>query len=273
MGWSGFGKSSMQAFSDREGCSGQLQSHIVCESTTPRGQPYRGWRTNHHVSFASRLRSYSVKKFLLIKSSEHIKKLCFDPQQDLKILENSTFNIDRKIHGFRKKFVPIAIEASEVPLRTKRSAYPEPFASRVTGRSKRQLGDFFGLKNFGVYMTRLEPNSVSSLRHAHTLQDEFIFILSGHPTLVTDEGLTMLRPSLCAGFPAGIGNGHRLVKESDEEILFLEIGDRSPSDGASYPDEDLVAALEARKWCFCTEMAFPIQLIITNSEENLLQAF
>ena len=78
-----------------------------------------------------------------------------------------------------EKQKPVAVTASEVPARSKPSAYPEPFASRMVGRTKRQLGDVFGLTNFGVNLTRLAPNSVSALRHAHTKQDEFIYILQG----------------------------------------------------------------------------------------------
>ncbi len=76
---------------------------------------------------------------------------------------------------------PIAIKAANAPPRTKASNYPEPFASRMAGREKRPLGDLFGLTNFGVNLTRLAPSSVSSLRHAHSKQDEFIYVLQGRP--------------------------------------------------------------------------------------------
>jgi uncharacterized cupin superfamily protein len=145
---------------------------------------------------------------------------------------------------------PIAIKASEAPARTKPSNYPEPFASRMAGRQKRPLGDLFGLTNFGVNLTRLAPNAVSALRHAHTLQDEFIYILQGHPTLHTDEGCTQLSPGMCAGFKAGTGNGHHLSNETSEDVLYLEIGDRTPGDEGSYPDDDLKALLEDGLWKF-----------------------
>ena len=92
---------------------------------------------------------------------------------------------------------PIAVTASEVPARTRPSVYPEPFASRMMGREKRPLGDLFGLANFGVNLTHLAPNAVSALRHAHTKQDEFIYILQGWPTLHTDEGRTQLSGNVC----------------------------------------------------------------------------
>src|SRR5215813_11476018 len=97
----------------------------------------------------------------------------------------------------------IAITAAEAPVRTRPSVYPEPFALRMVGREKHPLGDLFGLTNFGVNLTRLAPDAVSALRHAHTKQDEFIYILQGRPTLHTDEGRTQLLPGMCAGFKAG----------------------------------------------------------------------
>jgi len=145
---------------------------------------------------------------------------------------------------------PVAITAAEVPARSKPSVYPEPFASRMVGREKRQLGDLFGLTNFGVNLTRLAPNSVSALRHAHTKQDEFVYILQGRPTLQTDEGRTQLSPGMCAGFKAGTGNGHRLINETTEEVVYLEVGDRTPGDEGSYPDDDLKALLVEGKWKF-----------------------
>lgn len=144
----------------------------------------------------------------------------------------------------------VAVNAADVALRSKPSAYPEPFASRMAGREKRQLGDVFGLTNFGVNLTRLAPNAVSALRHAHTKQDEFIYILQGQPTLHTDEGRTQLAPGMCAGFKAGTGNGHCLSNETTEAVVYLEVGDRTPGDEGSYPDDDLKALLVDGKWKF-----------------------
>ncbi|MBD2166575.1 cupin domain-containing protein [Calothrix membranacea FACHB-236] len=145
---------------------------------------------------------------------------------------------------------PIAIIATEAPPRTKLTNYPEPFVSRMAGREKRPLGDLFGITNFGVNLTRLAPNAISALRHAHSQQDEFIYILQGNPTLQTDEGRTQLSPGMCAGFKAGTGNGHNLINETSEEVLYLEIGDRTPGDEGTYPDDDIQALLVEGKWQF-----------------------
>ncbi|MBL1179132.1 cupin domain-containing protein [Pantanalinema sp. GBBB05] len=145
---------------------------------------------------------------------------------------------------------PIAITAAEAPVRTKPSNYPAPFAARMVGREKRPLGDLFGLTNFGVNLTRLSPNAVSALRHAHTKQDEFIYILQGHPTLYTDAGKTTLAPGMCAGFKAGTGNAHHLINETTEDVVYLEVGDRTSGDSGHYPDDDLQALLVAGAWQF-----------------------
>ena len=144
----------------------------------------------------------------------------------------------------------IAIIAKDAPIRTKPSNYPEPFASRMTGRQKRALGDLFSLSNFGVNLTCLAPNAESALRHSHTKQDEFIYILEGSPTLCTDEVRTQLFPGMCAGFKAGTGNAHYLINETSEEVVYLEVGDRTPGDEGIFPDDDIKASLENGKWKF-----------------------
>jgi uncharacterized cupin superfamily protein len=148
------------------------------------------------------------------------------------------------------KPVRIAIEAAQAPLRQRPSNYPEPFASRVAGRQKRPLGELFGLQNFGVNLTRLAPHSISALRHAHSRQDEFIYILQGRPTLHTDDGRVQLGPGMCAGFKCGTGNAHNLLNETAEEVIYLEIGDRTAGDEVTYPDDDLRAVRVGGGWQF-----------------------
>ena len=154
---------------------------------------------------------------------------------------------------------PVAVVAEKAPFRTKASTYPEPFASQMAGRRKQPLGDLFGLANFGVNLTRLAPGAVSALRHAHTRQDEFVYILQGHPTLHTDEGRVQLSPGMCAGFKAGTGNGHRLINETAHEVVYLEAGDRTPGDEGSYPDDDLKAMRVQGEWRFVHKDGTPYE--------------
>lgn len=132
--------------------------------------------------------------------------------------------------------------ASSAPPRTKPSTYPEPFFTRMAGREKRPLGDLFGLRNFGVNLTRLRPGGESALLHRHSRQDEFVYILEGEATLVTEDAEATLSPGMCAGFPAQ-GIAHQLVNRTDRDVVYLEIGDRSAGDEGSYPQDDLKAVL------------------------------
>lgn len=149
---------------------------------------------------------------------------------------------------------PIAAVADQVPPRARKSLYPQAILDvhgvRLEGREKRALGDLFGLQNFGVNLTKLEPGAISALRHAHAKQDEFIYILQGCPTLYTDAGPTPLSPGMCAGFKAGSGDAHRLVNETAEDVQYLEIGDRSEGDQVVYPDDDLLAAFVDKSFRF-----------------------
>jgi uncharacterized cupin superfamily protein len=143
-----------------------------------------------------------------------------------------------------------AIEAAAAPPRAKASISPEPFASRLAGRVKRPLGDVFRLKNFGVNLTRLPPGAISALHHGHSCQDEFVYVLEGTPTLCLGTEEFLLRPGMCAGFPAG-GPAHHLVNRSDADVVYLEVGDRARGDAVFYPDDDLAAVLdEGGTWRF-----------------------
>jgi len=140
----------------------------------------------------------------------------------------------------------VSIKALDAPPRARASGYPEKFRARVEGREKRPLGDLFGLTNFGVNLTRLAPGAQSSLRHAHAKQDEFVYILEGRPTLFTNDGATELEPGMCAGFKAGSGDAHHLVNRTKQDVLYLEIGDRTQGDSATYPDEDMQVVQDAQ---------------------------
>lgn len=123
--------------------------------------------------------------------------------------------------------------------------YPDKFKPRVAGREKRALGNALGLQNFGVNLVKLEPGAQSALRHWHSQQDEFVWVLEGELTLVTDAGAEILKPGMCAGFPKGRPDGHHLVNRSGKDAWYLEVGDRSAGDAVVYPDDDMGAVFVA----------------------------
>jgi uncharacterized cupin superfamily protein len=119
------------------------------------------------------------------------------------------------------------------------SGYPEPYRSRVLPREKRQLGKALGLLQFGVNLTTLPPGKESSMRHWHTREEEFVYVLEGEVVLRTNTGEQLLHAGCCAGFPAGSGDGHQLINRSTQPAVYLEVGSRDAADAAFYADADV----------------------------------
>jgi uncharacterized cupin superfamily protein len=131
------------------------------------------------------------------------------------------------------------IDIAAAVVRTK-GVYPTPYRSSTDGREKAALGNVAGLTQFGVNLTRLKPGAASALRHWHEQEDEFVYVLEGELVLIEDDGEMPLRPGDCAGFKAGVPNGHQLVNKSQRDAVYLEIGTRAATERAHYPDVDLV---------------------------------
>lgn len=127
------------------------------------------------------------------------------------------------------------------------SGYPSPYDEPCKARKRSRLGDVAALTHFGINLLRLSPGTWSSQRHWHTAEDEFVWVVEGEVVLVTDEGEQVLRVGECAGFPAGVANGHHLQNRSGKDALLLEVGSRRPAeDGCDYPDIDMVLEAGSR---------------------------
>jgi len=135
------------------------------------------------------------------------------------------------------------LDLAEVPVKAG-SIYPSPYAEMMAGRSSLRLGQAAGLTQFGVNLVMLEPGAVSSLRHWHMAEDEFVMITEGECILIQDEGETVMRPGDCAGFPAGSTNGHHFLNRTDRVAKFLVIGSKAPREVATYSDVDLRLEIE-----------------------------
>ncbi|MCP5083126.1 MAG: cupin domain-containing protein [Alphaproteobacteria bacterium] len=151
---------------------------------------------------------------------------------------------------------PAAVHVDSLQV-TKGSGYPAPFDEPCKERARRVLGDLFDLTDFGVNIVQLAPGAWSSQRHWHSHEDEFVYILSGTPTLITDEGEQELSAGMCAGFKAGNGNGHQLVNKSQGPATYIEMGSRKADDDGHYPDIDLEILKRAKGGVFTQKNGTP----------------
>ncbi len=131
-----------------------------------------------------------------------------------------------------------ALNPNAIEPRTK-SGYPEPYRSQVLPREKRALGDACGLTRIGINYSTLYPGKVSSMRHWHSHEDEFVYVLEGEVILKTDAGEQTLTPGMCAGFKAGVPEGHQLLNRSAHPAVYLEISNRDALDTGDYSEADM----------------------------------
>lgn len=138
------------------------------------------------------------------------------------------------------------LDLNAVPVKTG-SIYPEPYASMMQGRSSLRLGDAGGLTQFGVNLVTLQPGALSSLRHWHLNEDEFVMVTAGECTLVTNAGETPMRAGECVAFPAGSPDGHHFQNRSAAPAVFLVVGTKALREVATYSDVDLRVEMEGGK--------------------------
>jgi uncharacterized cupin superfamily protein len=130
------------------------------------------------------------------------------------------------------------LDPQTLPARSQ-SSYPEPYRARVLPREVREVGEALGLTRIGVNLVRILPGKASSMRHWHTHEDEFLYLLEGELVLRTDAGEQTLRAGMAAGFPAGVPDGHHLLNRSEAPATFLIVSNRDPQDSAYYADPEV----------------------------------
>jgi uncharacterized cupin superfamily protein len=139
------------------------------------------------------------------------------------------------------------------------SSYPPPFDEPCKGQSCQRLGRAQGLTRFGVNLTVIPPGSWSSQRHWHSHEDEFVWVVQGELTLVTNSGAEILRPGDCAAFKAGDPDGHHLVNRSNRPATVLEVGNADPQDLCVYSDIDMVAGPGAAGYSHRDGTPYPVK--------------
>lgn len=144
---------------------------------------------------------------------------------------------------------PPALDPSSL-VGEERQPYPAPYNAELKGKTRSPIGDMLGLTKIGVGLTEMAPGAVSALRHWHAEEDEFVVVVSGELTLVTNDGAQLLKTGMVAGFPAGKADGHRLENRSKAKAAYIEVSNRAPKEHVRYPDSDLQLVREGatRSW-------------------------
>jgi uncharacterized cupin superfamily protein len=86
------------------------------------------------------------------------------------------------------------------------------------------LGAHLGLMSIGIHHMRLLPGRRTSLPHAESHEEEFVYVIAGTPDVWLDGVLHRLAPGDAVGFPAGTGMAHSFLNNSDAEVQLLVVG-------------------------------------------------
>lgn len=103
-----------------------------------------------------------------------------------------------------------------------------------------RLGDRTGLQHLGVSIARVPPGKESFALHVHSVQEEWIFVLSGEGRVRIDDDELVVRAGDFVGFPPG-GPAHLVRNASDVDLVYLQGGDRREGDRGRFPELGRVA--------------------------------
>ena len=104
------------------------------------------------------------------------------------------------------------------------------------GRESIHLSDTGGLSQFGVHLETLPPGGLTSERHWHTAEDEFLYVLEGQATVIDGDGAHLLGPGGAAAWRQGDPNAHHVANRSAAPLRYIIVGSRVAGDVCHYPD-------------------------------------
>lgn len=108
------------------------------------------------------------------------------------------------------------------------------------------LSDRVGMARAHLSLARVPPGKESYIPHSHALQEEFVFILSGHGTALIGERKIAVGPGDYMGFPTD-GTVHHLINDGTTDLVYLQGGERSAVEIAHFPTVGKVMVSNAGK--------------------------
>ncbi|WP_224369637.1 cupin domain-containing protein [Hyalangium versicolor] len=133
------------------------------------------------------------------------------------------------------------VHALDVP--EQEGAYRAPFDGEKLSFD-RNLGQAAGTERFGLRHERLPPGRRTSFTHAHSHEEELVYVLEGecHVRLIEPGALEPREIPLRAGhvvsFRSGTGIAHCFVNHGASDCLLLTVGERRRGvDRCVYPED------------------------------------
>jgi uncharacterized cupin superfamily protein/8-oxo-dGTP pyrophosphatase MutT (NUDIX family) len=114
------------------------------------------------------------------------------------------------------------------------------------------LSRHFGMKNIAIWLERIPAGKRTSWPHAHSVEEEIVYVLEGTPTVYLDKILYSASPGCLIDFKAGSGVAHTLINESNEYIYYLCAGECEPLEDKicylEHPERNEQMKLEGHYW-------------------------
>lgn len=97
-----------------------------------------------------------------------------------------------------------------------------------------------GAEHLRGNLVELEPGQHSSPYHWEAGREEWLFVLTGRPTLRTPEGHRELRSGDIVCFPVGPEGAHNLTNHGDEPARIIIVSDATTPNAVIYPDSNKI---------------------------------
>ena len=107
------------------------------------------------------------------------------------------------------------------------------------------VGQRIGGELIGATMSEVEPDSRLWPYRQHYINEEWVIVLRGEPTLRTPEGEQVLKEGDVVCFPRGKEGAHQIFNRTDSPIRVLMLSSMIPGEIIEYLDTGKILAKDA----------------------------
>ena len=113
------------------------------------------------------------------------------------------------------------------------------------------VGQRIGGELLGATMSEVGPGDRLSPYHTHYLNEEWVIVLRGEPTLRTPEGERVLKEGDVVCFPRGKDGAHQIINRTDSPIRVLMLSSMIRGEVIEYLDTGKVLAKDQEQKTSC----------------------